>query len=165
MRAPTDGQGEGGGSDEGTPMRALGRRGQEWQDRLLGLREALGELYAAEADALSRDLARWGKGFVAAVLLGLAAVALGFWLLAVMVALMIVVLAIWMPVWAATLATFVVLLVVVGVLGAVAWGRLKELGGPLGRVKRRWRDHWDWWHERVLYATEPVEDVDDGRPS
>ena len=146
-------------------MRAMGRRGQEWQERLLGLREALGELYAAEADALSRDLARWGKGFVAAVLLALAALALGFWLLAVMVGLMVAVLAIWMPVWAAMLTTFAVLLVVVAILGGMAWGRLKELGGPLGRVQRRWRDHWDWWNERVLYAPEPGEDGDERRPT
>ena len=144
-------------------MKALGRRGQEWQGRLLGLREALGELYAAEADALSRDLSRWGKGFVGALLLALGALALGFWVLAVLVGLMIAVLAIWMPVWAATLVTLVVLLIVVAVLGGMAWRRFQELGGPLGRVQRRWRDHWDWWHERVLEAPEPEEGGDDRR--
>ena len=143
-------------------MKALGRRGQEWQERLLGLREALGELYAAEADALSRDLTRWGKGFVGALLLALAALALGFWLLALLVGLMVAVLAIWLPVWAATLITFGVLLIAVAALGWVAWKRLQELGGPLARVQRRWRDHWDWWNERVLYAPEAGEDRDDG---
>ena len=146
-------------------MKALGRRGQEWQERLLGLREALGELYAAEADALSRDLARWGKGFVGALLLALAALALGFWLLAVLVGLVVAVLAIWLPLWAATLVTAGILLAVVAALGWVAWKRLSALGGPLGRVQRRWRDHWDWWNERVLYAPEPGEDGDDGRDS
>jgi hypothetical protein len=142
-------------------MRGLGRRGQEWQDRLVGLREALGELYAAEADALSRDLARWGRGFAGALLLALAALALGFWLLAVLVGLMVAVIAIWLPVWVATLITFAVLLVAVAGLGWVAWRRLQALGGPFARVQRRWRDHWDWWNERVLDAPPPEEDGDD----
>jgi hypothetical protein len=135
-------------------MRSLGRRGEEWQARLLGLREALGELYAAEADALSRDLSRWGKGFLGAVLLLLAALTIAFWLVAVLVGLMIAVIAIWLPVWAATLITFVVLLAVVAALAWVGWRRMERLGGPLGRIKRRWRDHWDWWNERVLATDE-----------
>src|SRR5690606_38018666 len=126
----------------------------EWQGRLLGLREALGELYAAEAEALSRDLSRWGKGFVGAILLALAALAVAFWLVAVLVGLLVAVLAIWLPVWAATAITFAVLLAAAGGLGWVAWRRLRELEGPVARVQRRWRDHWDWWHERVLYAPE-----------
>jgi hypothetical protein len=143
-------------------VKALGRRGREWQERLLGLRQALGELYAAEADALSRDLQRWGKGFVGALLLAFAALTLAFWLLAVLVGLMVAVLAIWLPVWAATLATLVLLSAIVAALGWVAWRRFQALGGPLARVQRRWRDHWDWWNERVLDAPgDEYEDFDD----
>ena len=135
----------------------LGRRAHQWQDRLVGLREALGELYAAEADALSRDLSRWGKGFAGALLLVFAALTLAFWLIAVFVGLLIAVLAIWLPVWAATLITFVALLLVVAALGWLGWRRLQELGGPLARVRRRWRDHWDWWNERVLDAPDTAD--------
>ena len=127
-----------------------GLRKREWQQRLLGLREAVGELYAAESAALSRDLGKWGKGFGVAVVLLLAALALGFWLLALLVASLVAVLAIWLPVWGATLAAAGVVALVVGGLGWLGWRRMQALGGPLGRVQRRWRDHLDWWRERVF---------------
>lgn len=133
-------------------MESIRRRGEEWKERLLTLREALGELYAAEAEALSRDLAQWGKRFAVSVVLLLAALALGFWLLALLVAVVVAVLAIWLPVWAATLITAGLLGLVVGGLALWGWKRLQALGGPIGRVQRRWRDHADWWQERVFDA-------------
>lgn len=143
-------------------MESIRRRGREWQERLLALRDALGDLYAAEGEALSRDLAHWGKGFAVALLLVLAALALGFWLLALLVAFLVALFAIWLPVWGAILAAMGVLALVVGGLGLVGWKRLEALGGPLGRVQRRWRDHWDWWQERVFDAP-AGEELDDGR--
>jgi hypothetical protein len=129
---------------------------------LLELREALGELYAAEGDALSRDLARWGKAFAIALLLLLAALMIAFWLIAVVVAFVVALLAVWLPVWGATLATAGLLLLVVGGLAAVGWRRLQALEGPLARVQRRWRDHLDWWQERVFdRAEEEPEDEPD----
>jgi Putative Actinobacterial Holin-X, holin superfamily III len=138
-------------------MESIRRRGEEWQGRLLALRDALGELYAAEGAALSRDLARWGKAFAVASLLLLAALALGFWLLALLVAFLVALLAIWLPPWGATLAAAGVLALVVGALAWMGWRRLRALGGPLGRVQRRWRDHLDWWRERVFEAPADVE--------
>jgi hypothetical protein len=135
-------------------MREWGARRQEWRQRLLALRDALGELYGAEMDALSRDMARWGKGFVVACVLLLAALALGFWLLALLVASVVAVLAIWLPVWAASLITCGLVLLVVAGLALVGWRRLQALGGPLARVRRRWRDHLDWWNERVFAPLE-----------
>ena len=131
-------------------MESIRRRGEEWKERLLTLREALGELYAAEAEALSRDLAQWGKRFAFSLLLLLAALMLGFWLLAVLVGFVIALLAVWLPVWGATLATAGLLALVVGGLALWGWKRLQALGGPIGRVQRRWRDHMDWWQERVF---------------
>lgn len=133
-------------------MESIRRRGEEWKERLLTLREALGELYAAEAEALSRDLARWGKRFAVSLLLLLLALALGFWLLAVLVGFVVALLAVWLPVWGATLLTAGLLALVVGGLALWGWKRLQALGGPLGRVRRRWRDHVDWWQERVFDA-------------
>ena len=133
-------------------MESIRRRGRDWGERLLVLRDALGELYAAEGAALSRDLQRWGKGFVVALLLLVAALMLGFWLLAVLVGFLVALLAIWLPVWGATLAAAGVVALVVGGLGWLGWRRLQALGGPLGRVQRRWRDHMDWWRERVFEA-------------
>jgi len=126
------------------------------------LREALGELYAAEGDALSRDLARWGKAFAFALLLLLVALMLAFWLIAVVVGFMVALLAVWLPVWGATLVTAGLLLLVAGGLAAVSWRRLQALGGPLSRVQRRWRDHLDWWQERVFDAR-PEEEPEDER--
>ena len=131
-------------------MESIRRRGRDWGERLLVLRDALGELYAAEGAALSRDLQRWGKGFLVALLLLVAALMLGFWLLAVLVGFLVALLAIWLPVWGATLATAGILALVVGTLGWLGWRRLAKLGGPLSRVQRRWRDHLDWWQERVF---------------
>jgi hypothetical protein len=128
----------------------LRSRGREWRQRLLALRDALGELYAAEATALSRDLERWGRGFLVALLLAGSALVLGFWLLALLVASLVAVLAIWLPVWGAMLVTFGSLLLVVAGLGLLAWVRLRRLGGPIALVGRRWRDHVAWWQERVL---------------
>jgi hypothetical protein len=128
----------------------LQRRRREWRDRLIGLREALGELYAAEMAALSRDLERWGKGFLVALLLALGALFLLFWLLAVVVGTVVAALAEWLPVWGAMLVTAGLLLVVIAVLALLAWRRLQRLGGPLALMARRWRDHLDWWQERVL---------------
>ena len=144
-------------------MESIRRRGEEWKERLLTLREALGELYAAEAEALSRDLAQWGKRFAVSLLLLLAALALGFWLLALLVAVVVAVLAIWLPVWGATLITAGLLALVVGGLALWGWKRLQALGGPIGRVQRRWRDHADWWQERVFDAAGTEEGDDEPR--
>jgi hypothetical protein len=144
-------------------MESIRRRGEEWKERLLTLREALGELYAAEAEALSRDLAQWGKRFALSLLLLLAALALGFWLLAVLVGFVVALFAIWLPVWGATLLTAGVLAVVVGGLALWGWKRLQALGGPLGRVQRRWRDHADWWQQRVFDEAGTEERQDEPR--
>jgi hypothetical protein len=141
----------------------LQRRGREWRDRLVGLREALGELYAAELAALSRDVERWGKGFLVALLLASGAIFLLFWLLALLVGAVVAALSQWMPVWAAMLVTAALVLVDITVLGWLAWGRLERLGGPLALIGRRWRDHLDWWQERVLLdPSAEDEEVEDG---
>jgi hypothetical protein len=141
---------------------SIRRRGREWRERLLDLREALAELYAAEGEALSRDLARWGKALAIAVLLLLAAVMLSFWLIAVLVGFLVALLSVWLPVWGATLVTAGVLLLVIGGLGMVGWRRLSALGGPVERVTRRWRDHVSWWQERVFDSAAHEEGEHDG---
>src|SRR5687768_5339277 len=128
----------------------LERRSREWRERLVGLREAVGELYAAELAALSRGFARWGKALVVALVLAAAALFLLFWLLATLVATVVAALAVWLPVWGAMLVTAALLLLAVALLGSLAWRRLQRLGGPLALVGRRWRDHLDWWQDRVL---------------
>jgi hypothetical protein len=143
----------------------LERRTREWRDRLIGLREAMGELYAAELAALSRDFQRWGKGLVVALVLAFAALFGLFWLLATVVGTVVATLAVWLPVWGAMLATAGLLLLVVALLGFLAWRRLQRLGGPIALVGRRWRDHLDWWQDRVLQeplAEEADEEGEDG---
>jgi hypothetical protein len=72
----------------------------------------------------------------------------------------VAVLAVWLPLWGAMLVTLLLLALVVGALGGVAWLRLRKLGGPLTLVGRRWRDHLDWWQERVL--AEPAAEQEEG---
>ncbi len=138
------------------------RRGREWKERLLGLREAVAALYAAEGEALSRDLSSWGKGFAFAIVLLLAALAIGFWLVAVMVGFLVALLALWLPVWAAALITAGVLALAIALLAGIGWKRLQALGGPIARVQRRWRDHLAWWRERVFDSEEEAEDEQQG---
>jgi hypothetical protein len=141
----------------------LKRRGREWQERLLALRDSVGELFAAEGEALSRDLGQWGKAFGIAVLLLVVALMLLFWLLALLVAVVAAVLAIWLPVWGAMMVTAGALALVIGGLAFVGWRRLAALEGPLRRVQRRWRDHADWWQERVFDAPAEEEPDDEDR--
>ena len=140
----------------------LERRSREWRERLVGLREAVGELYAAELAALSRDFERWCKGLVVALVLAATALFLLFWLLATVIGTVVAALAVWLPVWGAMLVTAGILLLVVALLGFLAWRRLQRLGGPLALVGRRWRDHLDWWEERVLQEPGAAEEGDDG---
>jgi putative superfamily III holin-X len=149
-------------------MEGIRRRKREWQERLMALREAVGELYSAEADALSRDLGQWGKGFLAALLLLLAALALGFWLLAMLCGFLVALLAVWLPVWGATLVAMAIVALTIAGLAWVGLRRLQALGGPLARVQNRWRDHLDWWQDRVIdgAGTEiGTTDDDEPRPS
>ena len=143
----------------------LERRSREWRERLVGLREAVGELYAAELAALSRDFERWGKGLAVALVLAAAALFLLFWLLATLVGTVVAALAVWLPVWGAMLVTAGLLLLIVALLGFLAWRRLKRLGGPLALVGRRWRDHLDWWQDRVLQEPTDGEEGDDATGS
>jgi len=142
-------------------MSSLQDRRREWRERLLLLREAIGELFAAESEALSRDLARWGKGFAFACVLLLAAAGIGIWLLALVVAFPVTLLSLWLPVWAATLISIGIVALVVALLALVAWARLRKLGGPIDRVRRRWRDHLTWWNERLLPPLEEEERADE----
>jgi hypothetical protein len=143
----------------------LERRSREWRERLVGLREAVGELYAAELAALSRDFGRWGKALVVALVLAAAALFLLFWLLATLVGTVVAALAVWLPVWGAMLVTAGLLLLLVALLGYLAWRRLQRLGGPLALVGRRWRDHLDWWQDRVLQEPLDGEEGDDATRS
>lgn len=143
----------------------LERRSREWRERLVGLREAVGELYAAELAALSRDFERWGKGLVVALVLAAAALFLLFWLLATLVGTVVAALAVWLPVWGAMLVTAGLLLLAVALLGFLAWRRLQRVGGPLALVGRRWRDHLDWWQDRVLQEPMDAEEGDDATRS
>jgi hypothetical protein len=128
---------------------------RHWRELFGGLGEAFFELLGAEIEALRRDFARSGRGLFAVLGYFAAALALAFWLLALVLAFLVALLAIWLPVWAATLSTLIALLAVTGALVGVGYRRLKRLEGPGRIVERRWQDHVEWWHERVL--SEPAE--------
>ena len=132
-------------------------------------RDALKELlnigFGRAAASLSQARERWGKALVVALVLAAAALFLLFWLLATLVGTVVAALAVLLPVWGAMLVTAGLLLLLVALLGFVAWRRLQRLGGPLALVGRRWRDHLDWWQDRVLQEPMDVEEDDDATRS
>jgi hypothetical protein len=127
---------------------------RRWRDLISGLGEALLDLLAAELEALKRDFARSGRGLL--VVLGLfgAALVVAFWLVAAAVGFVIALLSLWLPVWGATLSTVGLLLVVTAILAGVGWWRLRRLDGPSRIFERRWREHREWWRERILEREE-----------
>jgi hypothetical protein len=131
------------------------RAAQQWRELFSGLGEALAELLAAELEALRRDFARSGRGLLGALVYLATALAMAFWLVALLVAFVVALAAVWLPAWAAVLVAFALLSLGTAALLWAGYRRMKRLQGPVEIVEHRWRDHLDWWHERVL--EEPVE--------
>jgi O-antigen ligase len=125
-----------------------------WLGLLRGLGTAYLDLLAAEWAEVRREIAVSGKRLALGVALLGAAAAVGFWFVAVAIALVIVVLAIWLPPWAAVLIVTVLLLAVIAVLALVGWKRLQKVESPTTAFARRYDDHLDWWHDRLLAQSE-----------
>ncbi|HEX2253808.1 MAG TPA: phage holin family protein [Thermoanaerobaculia bacterium] len=123
-------------------------------DTWLGLFRSLGTAYLdllrAEWAEVRREIAVSAKRLAVGVALLGAAAAVGFWFVAVAIYLVIVVLALWLPQWAAVLVVTVLLLAVIAVLALVGMKRLQKVESPTTVFARRYDDHLDWWHDRLL---------------
>lgn len=107
------------------------------------------ELLDAELEAARQELGKsWrGAGWIAA--LSGAAVALAFWVVAVLAYALVAVFSLWLPAWGAGLSVAGLFLVAAAVLAALAWWRVKRLRNPIDVAVRRLRDHIDWWRREV----------------
>ncbi len=126
-----------------------------WADLLRSLGRAFQDLLRSEMAALGEELA--GSGRRLAVIAGLFLVALFglFWSVGLLVFVGVEVLSLWMPRWAAALAVFGAVLLLAGILWAVARRRIQRLESPATTVRRRVADHVEWWEARILGAAEP----------
>lgn len=119
-----------------------------WTASLQALGGAFGELVRAELAALGDDLSRSGKRLGGALLLLASALFVLFWSVALAIYVAVEVVHQWLPRWAAAAVVLAAVLVVMAVLAAVGWRRLKRLESPTVMVQRRWTSHRVWWEEQ-----------------
>ena len=119
-----------------------------WTASLQGLGGAFSELVQAELAALGDDLSRSGKRLGGALLLLASALFVLFWAIGLTVYLADEVTHQWLPRWAAAAVVLGVVLLVMAVLAAIGWWRLKRLESPAVMARRRWTSHRAWWEEQ-----------------
>ena len=132
-----------------------------WSGSLQALGAAFGDLVRAELAALGDDLSRSGKRLGGALLLLASALFVLFWAIGLLVYVAVEVTHQWLPRWAAAAVVLAGVRLLMAVLGAVGWRRLKRLEPPTEMVRRRWTSHRDWWLDqfpaaRPGEASEPV---------
>lgn len=128
-----------------------------WIDLFRSLGESLLDVLRAEVATLQEDLSRSGRHLgVALGLLGAACMLL-FWLLGLLITLVIAVLCIWLQFWAATLLVLLVFAAGAGLLIFLGLRRMRQVENPVTTVRRRVDDHLDWWQDRLLRDTQPVD--------
>ena len=127
-----------------------------WSTSLQALGGAFSELVGAELSALGDDLSRSGRRLGGALLLLGSALFVLFWAVGLMIYLAVEVVHQWLPRWAAAAVVLAVVLLLMALLGAIGWRRLKRLEAPSVMVRRRWSSHRDWWVDQ--FAAGDTED-------
>lgn len=127
----------------------MARESESWTVLSRELIADLLDLLEAELAAARGELAKsWrGAGLIGAFF-G-AAVALAFWVVAVLAYALVAVFMLWLPAWGAGLIVAGIFLVAAALLGLLGWWRVKRLANPIDVVFRRLRDHIDWWRSEV----------------
>jgi Putative Actinobacterial Holin-X, holin superfamily III len=136
--------------------------------RSVGL--ALLEVLAAEAAELKRDLRRSGRELRGGLVLLALAAGVGFWTIGLGLWVAVELLSSRMSVLGATLVIFG--LGLLGTLSLVWLGRrrLRRVETPVHALKRRSREHMDWWRESVVpglagdFADDPTEGASERSP-
>ena len=126
------------------------RRLEELAENASSLGQAGLDLARAEAAALSGELKLSSKAFLRIVLLIIGCLFGLFWAVAVLVFVGIEVGALWLPRWASALVVLGLLVLLVLMVGLVAWRRLRRLETPMVTARRRLADHMDWWQKRIV---------------
>lgn len=107
------------------------------------------ELVDAEVAAGREELSASWRGAVKILAFGGAAVALLFWVVALLAYALVALASRWLPGWGAGLAVAGLFVVVAAVLGALGWRRAARLKNPIDVVIRRLREHLGWWRTEV----------------
>ena len=125
-----------------------------WSEVLRGLSASIVEVVKAELEVLKIDLARAGRNGAIAAAAVVLILFLGLYTVGVALYALIKAFEAWGAApWAAPLWTLLVMVVVIAILGAVAWWCFKKseyLGA--GAAKRRLDEHLAWWQEKMLDA-------------
>jgi uncharacterized membrane protein YqjE len=119
-----------------------------WSSSLRALGGAFSELVGAELSALGDDLSHSGRRLGGALLLLASALFVLFWAVGLTVYLAVEVAHQWLPRWAAAAVVLGVVLLLMALLAAIGWRRLKRLEMPAALVRRRWASHRDWWSDQ-----------------
>jgi Zn-dependent protease with chaperone function len=107
------------------------------------------ELADAEVDAARRELGAVGRRAVKAALLGVAALCLVFWLVALLAYVLVAVVALWLPPWGAGLVVAGLFALLTAILVGLALAQVKRIDNPVDIVVRRLREHLAWWRREV----------------
>ncbi|MCZ6726349.1 MAG: phage holin family protein [Acidobacteria bacterium] len=131
-----------------------------WADLARSVGSALLEVWQAEIGALRQDLSRSGRALRGGLILALAAAVVGFWSVGLGLWLVVEVLTLRLPRWQAALVVLAAGLVLAFILGWIARRSFERIEAPLHLVKRRSREHLEWWQETVLPELVPGQDED-----
>jgi Putative Actinobacterial Holin-X, holin superfamily III len=107
------------------------------------------ELVDAEVAAGREELSASWRGALKIVAFFAAAVALLFWVVALLAYALVALASRWLPGWGAGLAVAGLFVAVAAGLGALGWRRATRLENPVDVVIRRLRDHLGWWRTEV----------------
>ncbi len=134
-----------------------GQRG--WGARIRDVGEAFLAVVRAEVAALAGDLGRSGRALVGALVWALAAAALLFWTLGLLIYVAIELLALQLPRWGAASIVLGIFALASALLLMSVRRKLSAIEPPDVTVRRRMAENRRWWSERV--APDDPSDLDD----
>jgi putative superfamily III holin-X len=127
----------------------MSRDGQNWVVLSRELLADVLELADAELEVVRDEIGAVGRRAARALLLIGAALALAFWLVALLGFVLVAALSLWLPPWGAGLVVAGVFLLLAAILLAIAISRLKRIESPVEIFFRHLRGHLDWWRREV----------------
>ena len=132
-----------------------------WGGRIRDVGEAFLGVVRAEIAALAGDLGRSGRALVGALVWALAAAALLFWTLGLLIYFAIELLSLVLPRWGAAGIVLALFALVSLLLLVAVRRRLAAIEAPDVTVRRRMEESRRWWQERVAPDTPDSPDTPD----
>lgn len=121
-----------------------------WADSARGVGVALLDVWRAEVETLRGELRSSGKDLGRGLVLLAVAGVFGFWTVGVGLWTAVEALSLELPRWMAGLAVFGAGLLLTLIVVWLAKRRLARVEQPLRLVRRRGREHAEWWRENVM---------------